>query len=280
MPYGFHFVPADRLVRSAIIDSIYYATLAAKGAVVARGQAGTGKTETQRELAADLGYECMVINCSESMDAATLAAMGRAMEANPDMVLVFDEVSRAYAAQPAAVGALLQFASDARRAGKLPLWAAFTFNPHRADAAALPTSDALVIDMTPPDLLAVTRVLFALEGVTEYEAAAEITWGFLAWAKGALSPQPVYDWGLRAVKATAKAAGRLRALGAAEETLESVRRALDGAVVARLTAEDKVVAEAQLARVFGGGAPSPLAVSVGDATSAVPAEKLGQVRII
>ncbi len=60
-----------------------------------------------------------------------------------------------------------------------------------------------------------------------------------------------------------------------------MRRALDGAVVARLMAADRAAAEAQLARVFGGGAPSPLAVSVGDATSesAVPAEKLGRVTI-
>ncbi len=99
-------------------------------------------------------------------------------------MLVLDEISRAHAAQPAAVGALLNLASDARRAGRPPLWAAFTFNPHRADAAALPTGDAAVIDMPPLDLLAVTRVLFAAEGVAEYEAAAELTWGFLAWAKG------------------------------------------------------------------------------------------------
>ena len=275
VPYGFRFGPADRLVRFAVTDSIYHATLAGKTAVVIRGAAGTGKTETQKDLAADLGYDFVVINSSDAMGPAVIEVLGRAVEANPDTVVIFDEFNRLFAGQPAAAAALLQRATDARRAGRIPLWAAFTYNP--SSGTPVPTGDAAVVDTTAPDLMAVTRVTFATEGVAEYAAAAELTWGFLDWAKGSLSTQPVYDWGLRTIKATARAAGRLIALGAAAGAHDSVRRALDGTVVARLTAEDRAAAEAQLVKVFGGPAPAPLAVSVGAATSAVPGEQLGQV---
>ena len=192
-------------------------------------------------------------------------------------MIIIDEFNRAYANQPSAAGTLLQRAADSRRAGRIPLWVAFTYNPH-SNSGLLPALEyADVLDMTPPDLVAVSRAIFATEGITDYEAAAELTWGFLAWAKGALSPQPVYDWGLRTLKATALTAGRLIALGAAEGALASVRRALDGTVVARLTAEDRALAEAHLAKEFGAPAPAPLLVSMGEATAAVPGEKLGQV---
>lgn len=276
IPYGFHFVSADRLVRSTITDYIYYTTLTSKVAVVIRGAAGTGKTEVQKDLAADLGYESVVVNCSEKSSPAALEALSLVAEANPGTVLIFDEFNRYFVGQPSAAVSLLQRLTEARRCGRIPLWTAFTYNPHN-EGSSLPTGDASVIETAPPDLLPIIRVLFATEGISEYESAAGLTLEFLAWAKGALSPQPVYDWGLRAIKATSQAAGRLFALGSSEGVLDCLRRALDVAVVARLTVEDRVAAEEQLAKLLGRPALAPLTVSVGEKTSAISGDKLGQV---
>ena len=71
-PYGFEYIGNDgRLVVTPLTDRIYVTStvgLYLKMGVAPAGPAGTGKTETVKDLSMNFGYTIYVFNCSPEMD--------------------------------------------------------------------------------------------------------------------------------------------------------------------------------------------------------------------
>ena len=96
IPYGYHYVNRDILVKTPLTHLAYQTSMAATkaGVVFAHGPAGTGKTETQKDFAQiELGYPSYVFNCSEKMDETSFMKIREAAEALPHAMFIFDEAN-------------------------------------------------------------------------------------------------------------------------------------------------------------------------------------------
>jgi dynein heavy chain len=251
-----------RLVITPLTDRCYMTitqALTFKLGTAPAGPAGTGKTETTKDLAKGLAMPCFVTNCGEGLDYKAMGgifsgliqagAWGCFDEFNRINIEVLSVVS----AQLRALQNALNYNKDTcdlglgeisirRTTDGFALASVFiTMNPGYAGRTALPDNlKALFrpVMMIVPDLMMICQIWLFSEGFEEALVLGKKMTVLYALAKGQLSRQFHYDWGLRALKSVLVMAGELKraALDIPEDVV--LMRALRDANMPKFVFED------------------------------------------
>ena len=248
---------APRLVITPLTDRCYITLTMALRLMLGgapAGPAGTGKTETTKDLARSLALPCYVFNCSDQMTYQTIANIFKGL-AQCGAWGCFDEFNRisievlsVVATQVYSVlTAVKQFSNPMNReeqyqhlpAGTPPTVVGqfelqgdtvkliptvglfITMNPGYAGRTELPENLKVLFRscaMIRPDLALICENMLMSEG---FQNARPLSVKFVTLyqlASELLAPHPHYDWGLRAVKSVLIVAGALKR--AEPETVE------------------------------------------------------------
>ena len=216
------------LVITPLTDRCYITLTQAQRLVLGgapAGPAGTGKTESVKDLGRALGCQVYVFNCSDQMD---YLAMGQTYKglAQTGAWGCFDEFNRIPVAVLSVCSTQYKTVLDAIRAKRQrflfesvdislrPSAMAFiTMNPGYAGRAELPESlKALFrpVSMCIPDLALICEIMLMAEGFLQSKLLARKFVILYRLCEDLLSKAPHYDWKLRAIKTTLYVAGGMK----------------------------------------------------------------------
>lgn len=203
------------------------------------GPAGTGKTETVKDLAKNLAYFCVVSNCSDTMDYKSVGRIFSGLCQSGSWGC-FDEFNRIKVEVISVVAMQVASIFDALR-GNLSEFnfmgsnihcsrdtgIFITMNPGYAGRSELPDNlKALMrpVAMMAPDLNLIAEVILAAEGFADSRVLAKKTITLYNLMQQQLSKQSHYDYGLRSIKGVLTMAGNLKqSLKQNEEELIVIR---------------------------------------------------------
>ncbi|XP_008068583.1 dynein heavy chain 17, axonemal [Carlito syrichta] len=189
------------------------------------GPAGTGKTETTKDLGRALGTMVYVFNCSEQMDYKSCGNIYKGL-AQTGAWGCFDEFNRISVEVLSVIAVQVKCVQDAIRAKKktfnflgerislIPTVGLFiTMNPGYAGRAELPENLKALFRpcaMVVPDFELICEIMLVAEGFLDARLLARKFITLYTLCKELLSKQDHYDWGLRAIKSVLVVAGSLK----------------------------------------------------------------------
>ncbi|OCT79469.1 dynein heavy chain 14, axonemal [Xenopus laevis] len=240
------------------------------------GPAGTGKTETVKDLAKALGKHCVVFNCSEGLDYKMMGKFFSGM-AQSGAWCCFDEFNRIdievlsviasqiHAIKTAKDSQVMRFVFEGREMRlNMSCGVFITMNPGYKGRVALPDNLKSLfrpVAMMVPDYQLIAEIMLFSEGFKAAKSLSGKLVNLYQLASKQLSQQNHYDFGMRAIKTVLVMAGQKKQdlelggkhmrLSPAEESL-IVIRALKEANLPKFLAEDVPLFENIMADLFPG----------------------------
>ncbi|CAF1217238.1 unnamed protein product [Didymodactylos carnosus] len=217
------------------------------------GPAGTGKTETTKDLGRALGVMVYVFNCSEQMDYKSIGNIYKGLSQTGAWGC-FDEFNRISVEVLSVVAVQVKTIQDAIRDKKSrfnfmgtdialnPNVGLFiTMNPGYAGRTELPENLKALFRpcaMVVPDIEMICEIMLVTSGFKDGKLLSCKFITLYNLCKELLSKQHHYDWGLRAVKSVLVVAGALRRADPDRPEREVLMRALRDFNIPKIVHDD------------------------------------------
>ena len=231
------------------------------------GPAGTGKTETTKDLSRNIGIMIYVFNCSEQMDYKSTGNIYKGLSQSGAWGC-FDEFNRISIEVLSVVAVQVKTVQDAIKAKKkvfnfmgetiklntrVGIW--ITMNPGYAGRTALPENIKALFRpcaMVVPDYGMICEIMLVSEGFLSAKLLGRKFITLYSLNRDLLSKQDHYDWGLRAIKSVLVVAGKLKRADPDRSEEEVLMRALRDFNIPKIVNEDLSVFMGLIVDLFPG----------------------------
>eukprot|EP00795_Rhopilema_esculentum_P016694 gene16694-8141_t len=269
--YGYEYLGnSGRLVITPLTDRCYMTLTTAlhlhRGGSP-KGPAGTGKTETTKDLGKALGNYVIVVNCSEGLDYKSMGRMFSGL-AQTGAWGCFDEFNRinievlsVVAQQILSILTALtvgskRFVFEGREINLVWSCGIFiTMNPGYAGRTELPDNLKSMfrpISMVVPDSALIAEIILFAEGFNNTKVLAKKVHTLYSLAVQQLSKQDHYDFGLRALTSVLRYAGKKKRANPNMSDEEILLLAMKDMNIAKLTSQDSPLFMAIIQDLFPG----------------------------